>query len=203
MFHTSWRCIYSLWKVRSCTEHLGISIVRAHSHTKAYLLGCIPKGCTRIIFKVINNLQKSSSFQIQFVANDQQTRSSFSTKSLWCSRFKMIALKFLCNFLHSNKSSCSCEQHHWNLSKYYRTYIYRNNKLAYLWYIQGLSYTKINKPRLNKPNGIKMSLELRGEFGPSMSSFYVMNWKLLPASLLGNDIYEIVFLYKNYFYHLP
>ena len=72
-----------------------------------------------------------------------------------------------------------------------------------MWYNQGLGYTKINKPRLNKPNGIKMSLDLRGEFGPSMSSFYVINWKLLPASLLGNDIYEIVFLYKSYFYHLP
>ena len=108
----------------------------------------------------------------------------------------MIALKFICNLLHSNKSSC--EQHHWNLLKYYRTDIYRYIKLAYLWCNQVLSYTKINK----QPNSRKLPLDLWEEFGPSLSSFYVINWELLSASLLGNDIYEIVFLYKSSFYHL-
>ena len=105
---------------------------------------------------------------------------------------KIIALKLLCNLLHSNKSTSNCEQHRWNLLKYDRTYIYRNIKLAHLWYNLGLSSTKINK----QPNDRKLPLDLRRESRPSVSSFYVINWKLLSASLLGNDIYEIVFLIK-------
>ena len=156
MFQTSWRFICSLqWKVRSFTEQLGISILRAHSHTKVYLSGQYPQ-------RMYIQIHKQSS-KIFFISN-----------SVWC-KWPTSKLKYLHKDIVVFKilkwllwSSCvtyitqikavltvsNIAEIYWNVTE--PIYIHRNIKLSYLWY-KGLSYTKIHR----QPNGRKLPLDLQ------------------------------------------